>query len=355
MNSLSIGITFDLRDFYLAAGYSELETAEFDSIETIDAIDGALQSLGHQTERIGNARELIGQLASGNRWDLVFNICEGLRGNGRESQVPAILDVFEIPYTFADPCCMSVCLNKGVTKSMIAKAGLLTPNFAVVRSAKELWRFLDQQKLTYPLFAKPIAEGTGKGVTSDSKITTEADLVCLVQDLLARFDQAVLIEEFLPGREFTVGLIGTGDQARCLGTSEILLLTGAEPEVYSIRNKEHWVGAVDYRYLSPDSDPTVCEVEELALAAWRVLDCRDAGRIDIRCDRHGKPQFIEANPLAGLRPDYSDLPNIALANGHSYIEFIQMIIESAKTRVRPPITASATSKSEFATAKRSAL
>ena len=129
---MKIGITYDLRDEYLAEGYGEEETAEFDRADTIDAIETALRELGHETDRIGNARELVQRLARGDRWDLVFNICEGLRGAGREAQVPAILDVYEIPYTFADPCVMSVCLDKGVTKSVVRSAGLPTPQFAVV-------------------------------------------------------------------------------------------------------------------------------------------------------------------------------------------------------------------------------
>ena len=160
---MKIGLTYDLRDQYLAAGYGAEETAEFDRGETIDSMENALRQLGHETDRIGNARELMGRLVSGDRWELVFNICEGLCGAGREAQVPAILDVFEIPYTFADPAVMSVCLDKGVTKSVVRAAGVPTPNYLAVRDLDQVTQLLQTGNLSFPLFAKPIAEGTGKG------------------------------------------------------------------------------------------------------------------------------------------------------------------------------------------------
>ena len=135
---MHIGLTYDLRDEYLAAGYSEEETAEFDRADTIDSLESALRELGHETDRIGNAKQLIQRLASGDRWDLVFNICEGLKGAGREAQVPAILEVFDIPGTFSDPCVMAACLDKGITKAIVSHARLLTPRYAVIFSQDEL-------------------------------------------------------------------------------------------------------------------------------------------------------------------------------------------------------------------------
>ncbi len=336
---MRIGITYDLRDEYLAAGYSEEETAEFDRADTIDSIEQALQELGHTTDRIGHARALVQRLAQGDAWDLVFNICEGLRGSGREAQVPAILDVYEIPYTFADPCVMSVCLDKGITKCVVGNVGVPTPRFAAVNDAREIEVLRDNvtvgdiaQALRFPLFAKPIAEGTGKGVTPASHLNTAAELVAVCQQLLERYQQPVLVEEFLPGREFTVGLLGTGTEAECLGTLEIILLAQAEPEVYSYVNKERCEELVEYRLVKATEDPQVRQAEELALVAWRALGCRDGGRIDLRCDRLGKPQFIEANPLAGLHPFHSDLPMLATAVGMSYLELIRRIVNSAARR-----------------------
>jgi D-alanine-D-alanine ligase len=340
---LQVGLTFDLRSAYLAAGYGEEETAEFDRDDTIDSLADALADLGHAVDRIGNARQLIQRLAEGDRWDLVFNICEGLRGIGRESQVPAILDVFDIPYTFSDPLVMGLCLHKGLTKLAVRSAGLSTPRFLVVERIEDLQPWLTPQRTTdcppFPLFVKPVAEGTGKGVTPASRVQSEDALrqECLRQ--LALYNQPVLIEEFLPGREFTVGILGTGAEARVLGTLEIVLRDDAEPGVYSYVNKEQCEELVEYRLVLPGTDHQVREAEQLALAAWRALGCRDGGRIDLRADAAGRPQFLEANPLAGLHPAHSDLPMLATALGIPYVELIGQIVASAVCRCRAVATA----------------
>ena len=163
---MHIGLTYDLRDDYLAAGYGEEETAEFDRIATIDALEGALRAGGHRTDRIGHAARLARLLTTGRRWDLVFNIAEGLHGLGREAQVPALLELYGIPYTFSDPLTMSLTLHKGLTKLVVRDAGLPTPDFAVVARLEDLAGV----DLPYPLFAKPIAEGTGKGIDGASKL-----------------------------------------------------------------------------------------------------------------------------------------------------------------------------------------
>lgn len=332
--ALRVGLTYDLRSEYLAAGYGEEETAEFDRDDTIDALDRAIRDLGHATDPIGNARQLVERLGRGDRWDVVFNICEGLYGLGRESQVPAILDVYQIAYTFADPLVMALCLHKGLTKLVVERAGLPTPRFLVVEQPADLTRF----DLAFPVFAKPVAEGTGKGVTPASRVMNVAELGRTCTQLLDRYCQPALVEEYLPGREFTVGLLGTGDAAVVLGTLEIVLRPQAEPEVYSYVNKERCEDLVEYRLVRPDQDDEVRRAEEVALAAWRALGCRDGGRIDLRSDRHGSPQFLEANPLAGLHPFHSDLPMIATAVGMSYTELLGRILASAARRIKSPST-----------------
>ena len=155
--SVKIGITYDLRDDYIAEGYTEEETAEFDHPRTIAAIEETLRDLGYETDRIGHLRALTRRLVAGDRWDLVFNIAEGLRGFGREAQVPALLDAWEIPYTFSDPLVLSLTLHKGLTKRVIRDLGIPTPDFAVVETPEEIAAVA----LPFPLFAKPVAEGTG--------------------------------------------------------------------------------------------------------------------------------------------------------------------------------------------------
>lgn len=326
---MKIGLTYDLRDEYLAAGYDEEATAEFDRADTIDSIEKAIRSLGHETDRIGHIRQLVTRLAAGDRWDLVFNICEGMHGIAREAQVPALLEAYEIPCTFADPVVMAVCLHKGLTKTLVEKAGLPTARFAVVEQISDV----ENVDLPYPLFAKPIAEGTGKGVSPASCISSVDELREVCVGLLSKFRQPVLVETYLCGREFTVGILGTGDEARVLGTLEIVLLSDAEPGAYSYVNKERCEELVRYDLVSSSSDSEVVEAERIALESWRALKARDGGRIDLRSDGNGQPSFIEANPLAGLHPEHSDLPMIATKTGMAYQQLVEAIINSAAQRI----------------------
>ena len=324
---MRIGLTYDLRSEYLAAGYGEEETAEFDHEDTVAAIEAALAKLGHRTERIGRLHHLVARLAQGARWDLVFNIAEGLFGIGREAQVPALLDAYEIPYTFSDPLVMSLTLDKGMTKRVIRDAGIPTSDFAVVQSPNAA-----RADFAPPYFIKPVAEGTGKGIDARSIVRRPEDLPAACAALMARFRQPVLVERFLPGREFTVGILGTGDRARVLGTIEVHLLETAEAQIYSYGNKKEYETRVAYQLARPEADPAAAEAEVTALAAWRILGCRDAGRIDIRCDENGRAQFLEVNPLAGLHPVHSDLPIICRHVGLAYDDLIARIVASAAER-----------------------
>ncbi|NPU95913.1 MAG: ATP-grasp domain-containing protein [Candidatus Omnitrophica bacterium] len=323
---MKIGVTYDLRDDYLAAGYSEEETAEFDRLSTIDAIDGALRELGLITDRIGNLHALVQRLARGDRWNLVFNIAEGLRGIGRESQVPALLDAYGIPYTFSDPLVTALTLHKGLCKQVVRALGVPTPDFFVAENEAQLREIT----LPGPLFLKPVAEGTGKGITPQSKVRNRDELLNVGRELLARFNQPVLVETFLPGREFTVGILGTGPEARAVGVMEIHLNAQAESDVYSYVNKEYCEERVEY---TPADDPVAREAARIALQAWTGLGCRDAGRVDLRADAAGMPQFMEVNPLAGLHPEHSDLPILCRFAGISYRELIGHIVQSAWKRV----------------------
>ncbi|MBN1847659.1 MAG: D-alanine--D-alanine ligase [Deltaproteobacteria bacterium] len=326
---MKIGLTYDLRSEYLAAGYNEEETAEFDRDDTIQAIETSLNRLGHDTDRIGHARRLIDRLARGDRWDLVFNIAEGLYGIGREAQIPAILDVYGIPYTFSDPLVMSLTLHKGMTKRVIRDAGIPTSNFWVIETSDDVERVT----LPPPYFIKPIAEGTGKGITPHSIIQSSAELGPACAAMRRTYRQPVLVERYLSGREFTVGIIGTGPDARILGTIEVILLADAEPGVYSYVNKEKCEELVEYQPVWSEKDPLVQRAEKISLESWQTLECRDAGRVDIRCDGEGNPFFLEVNPLAGLHPHHSDLPIICKHMKIDYIALIKGIIHSAEKRM----------------------
>jgi D-alanine-D-alanine ligase len=331
-NNRLIGLTFDLKDTYLAAGYSEIEAAEFDRADTIDSIDEALRSLGYQTDRIGNIKQLVSRLHNGDRWDLVFNICEGMHGIGREAQVPGLLDAYQIPYVFSDTVACAVTLHKGMTKDVVRAAGVATPDYAVVNQIADA----DEIRMTFPLFAKPIAEGTSKGISARSKINDATQLEEVCRDLLAQHGQPVLVERFLPGREFTVGIVGTGEDAVALATMEIQLSKGPHSEAYSYHNKANWEELVHYSLLPAGELRSA--VEALSLQAWRALGCRDGGRIDVRLDENGKPGFIEVNPLAGMHPQRSDLPMMAAMANIPYARMLGMIMESAEKRISEQAT-----------------
>ena len=326
----TIGLTYDLRSEYLALGYKEEDVAEFDSDATVNALESAIRDLGYAVQRIGNARALCTRLCKGDRWDMVFNIAEGLYGRSREAQVPCLLELYGIPHTFSDPLVCALTLDKAMAKRIVQSAGLHTPRFHVVRSEADL----DAVDLAYPLFAKPIAEGTGKGIDRTSKVESAAELRELCGRLLERFDQPVLVEEYLPGREYTIGILGTGNRARVLGTMEVSIRKQADTVIYSYDVKENSEELVDYA--RPARTPETEEVEKLALEAYRTLEIRDAGRVDIRLDRYDRPAFMEVNPLPGLHPTHSDLPMIATQEGMPYARLIGSILESAMNRAGTP-------------------
>jgi D-alanine-D-alanine ligase len=318
---MRIGITYDLRADYLAAGMGEEDSAEFDAEITIVSIQAALESLGHDAVRIGHVRALAQRLVAGECWDAVFNICEGVFGFAREAQVPALLDAYGIPYVFSDPLTLAVSLDKGWAKRIVRDAGVPTAPFAVIECAQDAAR----TELAYPLFLKPVAEGSGKGVGERSCVTNPAQLRAVAAELLARFRQPVLVETYLSGREFTVGIIGTGQDAKVLGVLEIAPTARAAHAHYGYQNKEACDENIAYRLAD---DAAARAAGEVALAAWCALRCRDGGRVDIRNDAAGRPQFLEVNPLAGLNPEHSDLCFLARFKGLSYAELIGLILGS---------------------------
>lgn len=328
---MKIGITYDLRHEYLTVGYTEEETAEFDRVDTINALEHTLRALGHDPERIGNVRQLAARLVDGARWDLVFNIAEGLHGVGREAQVPALLDAFELPYTFSDPLVLALALHKGMTKHVVRSLGIPTPDFTIVESRADI----EAIALPWPVIAKPVAEGTSKGISGANKVWSRAACETVCTALLRRFRQPVLVEAFLPGRELTVGIVGTGAGARALGVMEVFLQAEAEPEIYSYANKAGYESRVRYGLAS---GPLAEQAMEVALRVWRGLGCRDGGRVDLRCDAQGLPCFLEVNPLPGLNREHSDLPILCRLLGLPYEALISSIMDSALQRQRAGVS-----------------
>jgi len=321
---MKVGLTYDLRSWYIDRGYSMDETAEFDKQETVDALENSLKLMGYETEPIGNAFQLIEALAAGKRWDIVFNIAEGLYGDGRESVVPAILDQYKIPYVFSGPVIMGLSLNKHLAKLVVAASGVPVSPGYLITELKDL----EKCNLKYPLFVKPVSEGTGKGITEKSLVSTSAELSKMVEWILSEFRQPALVEEYLPGREFTVGIVGYGDEAQAIGGMEVMTIDNLP---YSVEVKENYQNYCTYKPLDTD---IIDECKTVALSAWKALDAVDAGRVDLKADRNGKICFIEANPLAGLNPVHSDLPILSRMYGIEYQTLLEMIMKAAIKRIK---------------------
>jgi D-alanine-D-alanine ligase len=319
---MKVGITYDLRSWYLDRGYSMEDTAEFDKQDTIDVIEKALNNMGCATEHIGNCFQLVEALAAGGKWDLVFNIAEGLYGDGRESVVPAILDQYRIPYVFSGPVILGISLNKYLTRLIVSAAGVPVSPGMLISSREDI----DKCNLEYPLFIKPVSEGTGKGITEKNLIKSPAELLAMAEYIITRYNQPAIAEEFLPGREFTVGVIGTGEEAIAIGGMEIECRNNYP---YSVDYKENYKEFCKY---IPMAQVFSEECKIVALNVWKALGAVDAGRVDVKADRNGKICFMEVNPLAGLHPIHSDLPILSGMIGISFQELMEMIMKSALKR-----------------------
>lgn len=336
---MRIGLCYDLAADWAGDGLDAEAAAEFDQPETVDAIASLLGAAGHDVERIGRAQELVRRLAAGARWDLAFNICEGFSGIGRESLVPALLDSYGVPYVFSDPEVLALSLHKAHCKRVVRDAGVPTADFRVLDDAAQ------PCDLGLPVFVKPVAEGTGKGIAADSFCRSHEEVSLAVARILQRFGQPALAETWLPGREFTVGILGSGAAAESIGVVEVRAVAaygfdlkknyecvryehGSELEAFAVGYDGH--PKVAYR-LANDAEARAAG--EVALAAWRALGARDAGRVDVRSDAQGRPMFLEANPLAGLHPTDSDLTIAARLAGQDYAWLIGRIMDAACARL----------------------
>jgi D-alanine-D-alanine ligase len=319
-------MTYDLKSEYLAMGYSKEDAAEFDREDTIEGIETSLRESGHEPVRIGHVRTLTHKLAAGERWDLVFNIAEGVSGFSREAQVPALLEAYGIPYTGSDPLTLAVSHHKGFTKQIVGRAGVPTPAFAVVASMDDATRI----DLPFPLFVKPVAEGTGKGINANSRVDSHKALVEQCEYVLSQFHQPALVETFLPGREITVGILGSGSGATVAGAIEILSLDGAESHAYTYFNKENYEEVIRYALVTDEA--LLQSAERICTTAWGALGGRDLCRMDLRADSHGNLSFLEVNALPGLNPTHSDLPIICKHRGIPFSHIISSVVASARQR-----------------------
>lgn len=327
-SGLRVGLTYNLKRVKPTAGGDDRE-AEYDAPATIAALHDALASYGHEVVDLEATAELPALLgASG--VDLVFNVAEGIHGRNREAQVPAILELLDIPYTGSDPATLSLTLDKGLAKRVVAQAGLPTARFVVMVTGREK----RPSGLDFPLMVKPVAEGSSKGVLGKSVVETEAELREVVAEVVGRYRQGALVEAFLPGREFTVALLGER-RPRILPPMEIVFTDPDERRpVYTFEHKLDQSSQVRYEAPARVDAALGRAIERVARGAFEALGCRDVARIDLRCDRDGVPCFIECNPLPGLTPGWSDLCLIAEAAGMNYRTLVGEILAPAIRRFR---------------------
>lgn len=326
--------------------------AEWDSPETIEAVADALSAYGDVVLLEATA-DFPARLVD-DAPDIVFNIAEGLAGMNREAHVPAICEFFGIPSSGSDPFTLSLCLNKARTKEVLSYHGIPTARFALVRSVGEMDSVvrgrtfpLPPPSAQAPLFVKPVQEGSSKGITERNLVRSREELDDQVANLLEAYDQPVLVEEFLPGAEFTCGVLGNGATARVLpivGMNFEALPDGALP-IYGFEAKWIWdhpdAPLAIFECPAPVTDRLRRAIEEVTLRTYRVLGCRDWARVDVRLDGRGVPNVVEVNPLPGILPDPADnscLPKAARAAGISYDGLIQTCLAHAADRTGVPLT-----------------
>lgn len=303
--------------------------AEFDGPKTLDAIRNAIRSYGHEVIDLEANFDLAEKLVH-TQVDIVFNIAEGVRGRYRESQVPALMELLDIPFTGSDAATLAIALDKGMAKRIVRESGILTPDFFLCITGKEKV----PPHMKFPLIVKPVAEGSSKGVLSTSVVHDEKGLRENVNIIIHRYQQAALIEAYLPGREFTVALLGEG-RPKTLPPMEIIFKNkDVEFPVYSYQHKLSACTEIYYETPARIDEKLKIKLESVARRAFMALGCRDVARIDLRLDAEGRVNFIECNPLPGLTPGWSDLCLIAESYGMDYRTIIGEIMAPAIRRFK---------------------
>jgi D-alanine-D-alanine ligase len=324
---LKVGFTFNVKRVAPDLAGEQDEEAEYDSPKTLQAIREAIASYGHEVVDLEATQDLPLQLAS-TPVDVVFNIAEGFKGRSRESQVPSLLELLDIPYTGSDPAALSVSLDKAVAKRMVRTHGILTPDYLVMNTGKERL----PRELGFPLLVKPVAEGTSKGVTKKSIVRDEGELREVARELIAKYRQPALAEQYISGREFTVGLLGER-RPRVLPPMEVVFLDRSDPTpIYSFDMKQDWNDQIRYEVPAKLTERELDRLERAAREVFAALGCRDVARIDFRIAPDGRIFFIECNPLPGLTPKWSDLVLIAEAAGIDHRALIGEILSFAIRR-----------------------
>lgn len=309
--------------------------AEWDTIETVNAIKDAIEPF-HDVIMI-EANEDAFEKFKATRPDIVFNVAECANGISREAQIPAMLDMLQIPYTGSDPLTLTTCLDKSRAKEVLAYNKVPTARFRFAENVSDLKNF----DLRFPVMLKPVAEGSSKGIFNSSYVTNIKYLEQRLAENLAAYNQPFVIEEFLPGREFTVAILGNEPDTEILPIVEINFneLPDDVVPIYSFEAK--WIFDTRENPLSIFSCPAKVDaqlekkIKDAALRTYKTLRCKDWSRVDIRLDADGEPNVIEINPLPGVLPDPNDnscFPKAARAKGISYEQMINKVLNAALTR-----------------------
>ena len=300
--------------------------AEFDSIDTIQEIQNALESTGLTVELYEASGELPIRLLQ-NKPDIVFNIAEGIAGRGREAQVPAILNFLNIPFTGSDETALCIAMDKALAKRLAASYGVSTPDYELVKNGEAL----PETALSFPIIVKPNNEGSGKGISALSIVNDAAALRSLLEEKINAYKQDMLLEEYIRGREFTVGILGNAGNL-CVFPPMEIIFTDKHNSIYSYEVKKNFRRYVQYKCPADLSAGLRREIEAAAETIYRSFECKDFARIDFRLSPEGRLYFIEINPLPGLAPGYSDFPIIAEFCGMDYQTLIQNILNCALAR-----------------------
>jgi len=327
---MKIGLAYDVRETEVPAGSPEDIFEEYDSPETVNALSAAICSFGHEVVLLGGGRRFLDTVTH-ERPDLVFNIAEGL-GNyrSRESQVPGVLELLDIPYSGSDPLTLAVCLEKPLTKQLVQSAGVATPQWKTVENLAEatsaVW-----SDFPFPAFAKPAHEGSSKGIRNASRVENAASLGCLLDHQIASYGQPVMVEEYIPGEEITVGMTGNASPG-IVGIMRVVPRRQDPDFVYSLEVKRNWRELVDYECPARLPAPILERIAGDCRTIYRVLGIRDLARIDFRIAPDGTPYFLEINPLPGLNPVSGDIVIMAGLMGWSYQKLVGNILGAALAR-----------------------
>lgn len=327
---MQIGLAYDLKSTVpLDEAGPEDALEEYDSKETVETIAAAITTAGHTVVLLGGGGEFLDNIRR-EPVDIVFNIAEG-RGNScsRESQVPAVLEMLGIPYTGSDPHCLTVCLDKPLSKKLAAAEGLTTPRWQIVNDEEELSK-VSWELFPFPAIVKPAYEGSSKGIRLTSVVDNVGQLREEVIRLLDTYRQPVMVEEFITGDEVTIGIIGNAPP-RVVGIMRILPRKKEGRFVYSLEVKRDYLNLVDYECPPKLADEINERIALASLKVFKVLGCRDFARVDFRVSPDGVPYFLEINPLPGLGT-YSDLIIMAGKLGWTHHGLIQAVLEAAMKR-----------------------